>query len=195
MSAPWARHAWWLRDSTAVPPNELLEGVAGVNARFDGEPPFNLLVWGGMPGEWEGEHPCTVARELGLPNVFFSGWLPHDVLSNGFNLADLFVAPSYYEPFGQVFLEAMATRVPVIATRSGGPLNFVVDAGPEANGWFCEVDDADSLARTIHQALTDAPERKRRGQSAQTLVKDRYDWLQIARQYVDVYRQIVRAKT
>src|SRR3972149_1138784 len=61
------------------------------------EPPFNLLVCGGVPGEWEGEHPHTVARRLGLKNVFFTGWLPPTELANVINLADGFVAPSHSE--------------------------------------------------------------------------------------------------
>ena len=172
----------------------LLEAVAEVNGRFEQGPdwpPFNLLIWGGMPGEWEGRHPYTVVRQLGLTNVFFTGWLPHDLLSKGLNLADAFVAPSYYEPFGQVFLEAMATGVPVIATRSGGPLSFVVDAEPAANGWFAEVDDVQSLAQAIYQALTGGSERKRRGGNALELVRKSYSWAGIARRYVAAYRQLV----
>ena len=169
----------------------LLEAVAEVNGRFEQGPPFNLIVWGGMPGEWEGRHPYTVARQLGLTNVFFTGWLPHDLLSKGLNLADAFVAPSYYEPFGQVFLEAMATEVPVIATRSGGPLSFVVDAEPAANGWFAEVDDVQSLAQAIYQALTDGAERKRRGENALELVRKSYSWAGIARRYVAAYSQLI----
>ncbi|GMR14247.1 MAG: hypothetical protein BMS9Abin29_2491 [Gemmatimonadota bacterium] len=170
----------------------LLRAVSRVNQSFDSDhPPFNLLVWGGMPGEWEGEHPCTVARSLDLPNVFFCGWLPHDVLSQGLNLADVLVAPSYNEPFGQVYLEAMAIGVPVVATRSGGPLDFVVDAGPRANGWLCEVDDLESLAATLHEALTDGTERKRRGANALALVRGEYDWKEIARRYGEIYRQVI----
>lgn len=172
----------------------LIRAVAEVNRRFeasDDGPPFNLIVWGGMPGEWEGQHPHTVARELGLPNVFFTGWLPHDILSKGLNLADVFVAPSYYEPFGQVFLEAMATGLPVIATRSGGPLSYVVGSGAEANGWFCEVDDVDSLAQVLYEALTGEGERNRRGDNALALIREEYSWMGIARRYVAVYRQLI----
>jgi glycosyltransferase involved in cell wall biosynthesis len=167
----------------------LLRAVARVNRSFDrdGDPSFNLLVWGGMPGEWEGEHPHTVARSLDLANVFFCGWLPHDVLSRGLNLADVFVAPSFNEPFGQVYLEAMAAGVPVIATRSGGPLGFVVDTGPGANGWLCEVDDLESLATTLRHAVTDELERKRRGVNALALVRGQYDWKEIACRYVELY--------
>jgi len=172
----------------------LLRAVSRVNQLFDSgnDPPFNLLVWGGMPGEWEGEHPHTVARSLDLPNVFFCGWLPHDVLSLGLNLADVLVAPSYNEPFGQVYIEAMATGVPVIATRSGGPLDFVVETGSNANGWFCEVDDLDSLAATLHGALVNETERQRRGTNALALIRGEYDWKEIARRYIDVYGHVIR---
>jgi len=172
----------------------LLRAVSRINQSLDStsNTPFNLLVWGGMPGEWEGEHPHTVARSLDLPNVFFCGWLPHDVLSQGLALADLLVAPSYNEPFGQVYIEAMATGVPVIATRSGGPLDFVVETGPRANGWLCEVDHLDSLAKTLHQALMNEKERKRRGANAMALIRGEYDWKQIARRYADIYRHVIR---
>ncbi len=172
----------------------LLEAVSRVNQSFDDtdHPPFNLLVWGGMPGEWEGDHPHTVARSLDLPNVFFCGWLPHEVLSQGLNLADVLVAPSYNEPFGQVYLEAMATGLPVIATRSGGPLDFVVESGPRANGWLCEVDDLESLAATLHQAIMNETERQRRGANALTLIRGEYDWKEIAHRYTEVYRRVIR---
>jgi len=172
----------------------LVEAVAEVNNRFkadNGWPPFNLLIWGGMPGEWEGRHPYTLVRELGLTNVFFTGWLPHDLLSKGLNIADVFVAPSYYEPFGQVFLEAMSTGLPVIATRSGGPLSFVVGTGPAANGWFAAVDDLQSLAQIIYQVLTDEAEILRRGENALELVRKEYSWAGIARRYVAAYSQLI----
>jgi glycosyltransferase involved in cell wall biosynthesis len=172
----------------------LLRAVSKVNRSFpdSDHPPFNLLVWGGMPGEWEGEHPHTVAHSLDLPNVFFCGWLPHDVLSEGLNLADVLVAPSYNEPFGQVFIEAMATGIPVIATRSGGPLDFVVESGPLANGWFSEVDDLDSLAATLREALMSEGEQRRRGANAMALIRGEYDWKGIARRYSEVYGQVMR---
>jgi glycosyltransferase involved in cell wall biosynthesis len=174
----------------------LLRAVSQVNQGLAGSGdglPYNLLVWGGMPGEWEGEHPHTLAQTLELPNVFFCGWLPHSILSEGLNLADVFVAPSYYEPFGQVFLEAMATGVPVIATRSGGPLDFVVDSGDLANGWLSEVDDVADLARVLGDALVDEGERQRRGENALALVRECYDWRQIAGEYVRSYRRLVES--
>ncbi len=174
----------------------LIKAVAKVNQLFprDAEwPPYNLLIWGGMPDEYEGVHPFTLVQELELSNVFFAGWLPHALLSKGLNLADVFVAPSYFEPFGQVFLEAMATAVPVVATRSGGPLSFVVDSGPQANGWFCDVDDVNALARTLYEALSRPSEQKRRGQNALALIRGTYCWKRIAGLYLEEYRQLIQS--
>ncbi len=84
-----------------------------------------LVIWGGHPGEWEGEHPHSVAAELGVDGVFFAGWRGHQDLSVALNCADVLVAPSVDEPFGQVYLEAMASGLAVIGTQSGGPPSFV----------------------------------------------------------------------
>ena len=42
-----------------------------------------LVIWGGFPGEWEGEHPHTVALEEGVEDVFFVGWRGHGELDEG----------------------------------------------------------------------------------------------------------------
>ncbi len=84
-----------------------------------------LVIWGGFPGEWEGEHPHTVAVEEGVEDVFFIGWRGHDELNEGLACSDVMVMPSTSESFGQVFVEAMACGVPVIAANAGGPPSFV----------------------------------------------------------------------
>ena len=159
------------------------------------DPPFNLLVCGGAPGEWEGEHPHTTAQRLGLKNVFFTGWLDHVQLANVISIADMFVAPSHYEPFGLVYLEAMATGIPVIATRSGGPVQFVKDQGSLANGWLCQVDDVDSLAATVRDAMANVPERKRRGRNALELINAKYRWPVIAGQFEELYMQLISGRS
>jgi len=155
------------------------------------KPAYNLLILGGMPGEWEGEHPYTAVRRLGATNVFFCGWLSHERLAGALNLVDVMVAPSHYEPFGQVFLEAMAKGIPVIATRSGGPLSFVVGGGKKANGWFSEVDDLESLARVIAEAVVSELERRRRGANALELVRSGYVWGSIAGRFEHVYEKVL----
>ena len=73
--------------------------------------PAPLVIWGGWPGEWEGEHPHTVVTRERIKGVFFDGWRDHDQLPLGLSCADCFVAPSTDEPFGLVYLEAMACEL------------------------------------------------------------------------------------
>lgn len=84
-----------------------------------------LVIWGGSSGGWDGEHPHTVALRDRADGIFFLGWRGHEELPDGLACVDALMAPSKNEPFGLVLLKAMASGIPVIATRSGGPISFV----------------------------------------------------------------------
>src|SRR5512132_2545829 len=94
--------------------------------------PLPLVLLGGHPGEWEGEHPLAVARALGNEQVFLAGWREHALLPKALNAADLLVLPSASEAFGLALVEAMACGLPVIATATPGPAEIVA-AG---TGWL-----------------------------------------------------------
>jgi glycosyltransferase involved in cell wall biosynthesis len=70
--------------------------------------PAPLVLVGGHPGEWEGEHPLATARRIGNRQVFLAGWRPHEELPRALNAADALVLPSVAEAFGLVLVEAMA---------------------------------------------------------------------------------------
>ena len=72
------------------------------------------------------------------------GWRGHDELPLGLSCADCFVAPSTDEPFGLVYLEAMACELPVIGTLSGGPPSFINVVPGEPDGWLVPPDDETS---------------------------------------------------
>ena len=156
-----------------------------------GPNPPPLVIWGGYPGEWEGEHPHTVATSLGVEGVFFAGWRGHEDLAVGFNCADVFVAPSVDEPFGQVYLEAMSCGLPVIATDTGGPQSFVNTDPAGPNGWRVKPDDDAELADAIIEAASDEPTRHRRGRNAQRLIERQYDWRRIAMDMDRIYGNLL----
>ena len=143
-----------------------------------------------FPANGKGSIRTTTTRRLGLTNVFFCGWLLHQELAEVLNIVDVFVAPSENEPFGLVFLEAMASGAPIIASRSGGPLSFVVADGDKPNGWFCEEDDPMSLTRVIIESISNQAERRRRGRNARATVVTDYGWSRIAERFEDVYRRM-----
>jgi glycosyltransferase involved in cell wall biosynthesis len=150
-----------------------------------------LVIWGGYPGEWEGEHPHTVVASLGVEGVFFAGWRGHEDLAIALNCADIFVAPSVDEPFGQVYLEAMASGLPVIATASGGPTSFVNTDPAEPNGWLVTPDDEADLAAALIEAATDSFESRRRGHAGRMLIERDYDWRRIAQRVERIYRATI----
>ncbi|GGU44751.1 glycosyltransferase family 4 protein [Streptomyces violascens] len=147
-----------------------------------------LLVLGGYPGEWEGEHPHTLASRLGITDdVYFAGWRSHGDLVDGLTAADLFTAPSVNEPFGLVYLESMASGTPVVASASGGPLGFVQPGGPRPTGWLPAPGNADDLHTTLLSALTHPEEIARRGRNARDFVVQHYGWHTITNRYAQMY--------
>jgi len=86
----------------------------------------------------------------------------------------------------------MASGAPVIASRSGGPLSFVVADGEKANGWFCEEDGPVSLTRVIIESISNQADRRRRGRNARATVVTNYGWSRVAERFEDVYQRMTR---
>lgn len=168
----------------------LIEAYARLRARLG--PVAPLLVWGGHPGEWEGEHPHTVARRKNVDGVFFVGWRDHDDLRLGLGCADVLVVPSVGEAFGAVYLEAMASGVPVIATRTGGPPSFVNLDPTRPDGWLVPPDDEDALLDAMVDAVSNPAVRRRRGEAAREHVHRRHSWTSVAERVAAVYEEVRR---
>jgi len=79
------------------------------------------------------------------PRVRVVGAVPHGDVPGWLASADVVCGPSLIEPFGQALLEAMAAGRPVVATRIGGPPEFVT---PEA-GVLVDPLDERELARAL----------------------------------------------
>ncbi|MEV0827974.1 glycosyltransferase family 4 protein [Nonomuraea rubra] len=171
----------------------LLEAFAAVIKETSPAPA--LLLWGGYPGEAEGEHPYDTVRRLGLDrHVYLLGWRGHDELPAGLNCADLMAAPAVNESFGMVYIEAAACGVAPVAAAAGGPATLITAQGPQANGWLVKPDDVQDLAQTLLTALTHRNERARRAANALQLARRRYAWSRVADRYEDVYREARRGR-
>ena len=149
-----------------------------------------LVVVGGFPGEWEGEHPLDTVTRLGVPDVFFAGWRSHAELAEFLACSDVFAAPSFNEPFGLVYLEAMAAGIPPIATNVGGPPTFINTIAGTPNGWLIEPDDLGALTSVLIEATSHPAERTTRGLSACRFVNDHYSWSRSATVFADLYAEV-----
>ena len=160
----------------------LIEAHAAARPRFARRAP--LVVLGGFPGEWEGEHPLETIRRTGAEDVFLAGWHTHRELSEFLSAADVVVLPSVREQFGQVLVEGMACGLPAIAVDAYGPAE-IVRAGD--TGWLVAPDDAGALAGALLEAVNEPAERARRGREASTAIHDRFAWPTLAAQVAAIY--------
>ena len=80
--------------------------------------------------------------------------------------------PSIREPFGLVLLEAMATQIPVIATDSGGPSEYIKSG---RNGMLVPPKDAGALAEVIKIVLQNKNKAKEMAAEARNTVKQFFD--------------------
>lgn len=85
-------------------------------------------------------HECGVA-----PHIEFTGSLPPEEVRARLWTAHALVLPSAFETFGVVLVEALATGIPVISTRCGGPEDIV----EEGLGLLVEPDDEAALANAM----------------------------------------------
>jgi glycosyltransferase involved in cell wall biosynthesis len=149
-----------------------------------------LVVAGGFPGEWEGEHPYDTVQRLGAVDVFFAGWQDHDELADMLNCSDVFAAPSVDEPFGLVYLEAMASGIPPIATCTGGPMSFINVDRHHPTGWLVPPDDVAATARALVEAVSNAAEREQRGRRASHFIREHYSWASSAKAFAELYDEV-----
>ncbi|HET7417885.1 MAG TPA: glycosyltransferase family 4 protein [Solirubrobacterales bacterium] len=149
----------------------LVEAFAAAQPRFAER--AALVLIGGHPGEWEGEHPAETIARTGARDVFLAGWHGQGELPAFLRAGDVLVHASVREQFGQVLIEAMACALPVVAVARGGPASIVED--PET-GWLVEPDDLEGMAAAMVAAVNDAGDRRRRGERARQEAVAHYSW-------------------
>ena len=160
----------------------LIEAYARARPGFTRPAP--LVILGGYPGEWEGEHPLETVRRTGAQDVFLAGWHGHDELPAFLSASDAVVLASVREQFGQVLVEGMACGLPAIAVDAFGP-SEVIDHGE--TGWLVAPDDHCSLMNAMVEAVNRPAERVRRGERARAAAHGRYAWPALAGRVARVY--------
>lgn len=163
----------------------LIEAFAQAQPDFD--TPAALVLIGGHPGEWEGEHPAETIERTGARDVFLAGWHGHGELPAFLRAGDLLVHASVREQFGQVLVEAMACGLPVIAVDRGGPASIVDDS---ETGWLVEPDDRVALAATMVAAVNDKADRRQRGKRAREEAIAHYSWIHLGGELTELVRSV-----
>lgn len=147
-----------------------------------------LVIVGDGPLKEELMHQASQLKE----KVVFLGAKTHDELKTIYASSDIFVAPSVtakdgdQEGFGLVILEAMASGLPVVASRSGGITDLIIH---HENGLLTEEKDIDGIIENVNLLINDHKIYKRLSVCAIDTAK-KYDYKNIAKQYVEIINSI-----
>lgn len=127
-----------------------------------------------------GDGPARSALETRLgPRAHFAGYRGGEDLADHYAAADLFAFASLTETFGNVILEAMASGLPVVAVRAGGPGDTV---RPDENGLLVEpADPSSAFADALISLVDDAGRRRRLADGARAFAESQsWDAIMVA---------------
>jgi D-inositol-3-phosphate glycosyltransferase len=143
-----------------------------------------LVVGGDESTQAQVDELTDLARERGIDHrVAFVGAVDHEQLPLYYNAADVCVVPSHYESFGLVAVEAMASGVPVVASRVGGLAGTVRDGETGyLIPWLCP----EPFAERIELLLENEPLRQNLGVAAREAM-GRYRWENVAGAVLELY--------
>lgn len=102
---------------------------------------------------------------------------------------DLLVAPSLWEGFGLVFLEAMALCVPVVSTCVSAIPEVVVDG---ETGWLVPPGNVEVLAEVLRDALTHPVVMRQRGENARRRLEEQFTSQMMVDRTLDLYHQVAK---
>lgn len=107
-------------------------------------------------------------KKAGLEDAFrFVGW--RNDIDRILSAIDLLLVTAEQEAFGRTLIEAMAVRIPVVATRSGGPEEIIVDS---TTGFLVPVNDSQEMAKLAARILSDVALASRLGEASYLRVQE-----------------------
>jgi len=104
---------------------------------------------------------------------------------------DLFVLPSLGEGISNTILEAMASGLPVVATRVGGNPELVIEG---RTGTLVPASDPDAIMQAIHRYLCDPDLEPAYGRAARARVEASFSWNSMVNGYVGVYDKLLHER-
>ncbi len=123
--------------------------------------------------------------------VYFTGAVNDEVLQGYYKNCDLFVAPSLYESFGIIYMEAMQYGKAVVGCQVGGIPEVVTDG---EDGLLVEPDSGPVLHKALAQLMADDELRQRLGRRGLQKMQQKFSHLTMAEGMVAVYRAAITTR-
>jgi glycosyltransferase involved in cell wall biosynthesis len=128
----------------------------------------------------------SFSRSLGLEGkVFFAGFVPEKELASYYSAADVFVSPSFFEPFGITALESLLSGTPAIVGRGSGVLERIPGMGCIQ---AVRPGDSKELARKIMNRLASGIAVSEKDKK---MLREAYSWEGSARDIERIYQKVI----
>lgn len=148
-----------------------------------------LLIAGHDPKEY-GKTLQTLINNLGLHNQVKLVGFQSDV-SSFLHVLDIFALASLSEGFGQVLIEAMAARKPVVASRIAPLTEIVIDG---ETGFLVKPGNPKGFAEAISWLLNHADKAKLMGERGQELILEKFTAERMAEATLELYRSCIQRR-
>jgi glycosyltransferase involved in cell wall biosynthesis len=166
-----------IKESLGIPPEKVV--ILFVGKLVERKRPFDLLKAFERIGieekalvfVGEGNQRSNLEKyvqERSIKDVYFIGFRGQDEMSKFFSVADIFVLPSIYEPWGMVVNEAMNFGLSIIATDKVGAAYDLVRNGE--NGFMYPAGDIDKLAEHLTRLLQNSELRERMKKASSEII-------------------------
>jgi glycosyltransferase involved in cell wall biosynthesis len=141
----------------------------------------------------DGPSHAEIVDILAGANASAMAWLPgaRDVVAQVLRMLDAFVLPSLAEGISNTILEAMASGLPVIATRVGGNAELVDDG---ATGTLVPSADREALARTMLQYVRDPTLARAHGGAGRVRTERLFSLDVMVEQYTSLYDRLLHRR-
>jgi sugar transferase (PEP-CTERM/EpsH1 system associated) len=138
----------------------------------------------------DGELKSQAQAKLDAAGLSNQAWLPgsRDDVNSLMSCMDIFVLPSRNEGISNTILEAMATGLPVVATRVGGNPELVIDG---ETGILVPSDDALKMMQALSSYVENEQKRQSDGQAARQIIAKRFRIEHMVDNYLSVYDDIM----
>jgi glycosyltransferase involved in cell wall biosynthesis len=164
--------------SALVESKRVLEGMRAVGRL----PELYLAVAGDGPLRAEVDR---LAAEI-LPGRFQRGTFPHERMPDLYRCADVFLHPCLLESFGNVYIEALATGLPVVANDTDLTRWILED-----HGHLVEATSEEAMATGLRAALASGG---RGGAERAAYAASKYAWKNVAAQYRSFFEEVVHRR-
>jgi L-malate glycosyltransferase len=165
-------------------PVKRVQDVVEIFDRVQKKIPSKLVMIGDGPDRSSAE---WLAKKKKISDkIIFLG--KADNIHEKLPVADLMLMPSELESFGLAALEAMACKVPAIATNVGG-VPELIDHG--STGYLADVGDVDTMAKYAVEILSDEAKLRNMGEAARFEAQARFCSSKIILRYEEFYARVL----